>query len=93
MKTTDLFIHVTWFTQREVRALIEEFVDAHTDTQAEEVAAAMRVWLRIHCARCQRVISRNRRNTVDTLCAVCEKTPAPLLDDDPLGPETTQASP
>lgn len=49
----------------DLRALMLELIDAPDATGRDEAMAAIRVWLRTHCATCGAIVTRNTRQPED----------------------------
>lgn len=79
------FAHMQFVAQFELRALVEELLAAPDEPARAEITAAMRVWLRTHCAACGALIAHDLRRQEEAYCFVCfPLPPAP----DALAPQT-----
>ncbi|NTU84035.1 MAG: hypothetical protein HGA45_32465 [Chloroflexales bacterium] len=83
-----IFDRMHFIAQFELRALVEELLDAPDEAGRQEVAAAMRLWLRCHCESCGTLIRRELRRRGEEYCFVC--FPPPERDDLPPTPPATQ---
>jgi hypothetical protein len=54
----------------DLRALMNELLDAPDETGHDEAMTAIRVWLRTHCATCGTVVERSARRP-DPLSPTC----------------------
>jgi hypothetical protein len=75
-----VFDRMNFIAQFELRALIEELLAAPDEPARQEVAGAMRVWLRTHCASCGTLIDHALRRAGEAYCFVCFPPPPPDLD-------------
>ncbi len=75
-----IFDRMNFIAQFELRALIEELLAAPDEEARQEVIAAMRLWLRLHCAACGTLIDHDLRRRGETYCFVCFPPPPPELD-------------
>ncbi len=75
-----IFRRMNFVAPYELRALIEELLAASDEPAREEVAAAMRVWLRLHCRSCGTLIDHDLRRRGEEYCFVCFPPPPPDLD-------------
>jgi hypothetical protein len=90
MRPDFIFSHMTFIAQFELRALIEELLAAPDEPARQEVIAAMRFWLRMHCAICGALIDHALRRQGETCCFLCvppsppafAAPPAPAFDED-----------
>lgn len=73
-----VFERMNFIAQFELRALIEELLDAPEEAR-QEVMAAMRIWLRLHCESCGALIGHElrRRDPPEQYCFVCFPPPPP----------------
>lgn len=77
MPPEPVFTHMQFVAQFELRALIEELLAAPDDAARQDVTAAMRVWLRTHCAACGALIDHALRRQEEAYCFVCFPLPPP----------------
>ena len=57
----------------DLRALMNELIEAQDETGHTEAMTAIRVWLRTHCASCGAVVERsNRRDNLSPSCWECD---------------------
>jgi len=71
MPPEPVFAHMQFIAQFELRALVEELLAAPDDAARQDVTAAMRVWLRTHCAVCGALIDHDLRRRGEAYCFVC----------------------
>jgi hypothetical protein len=83
MLSRALFDRMNFIAQFELRALIEELLAAPDEQARQEVIAAMRLWLRLHCAACGTLIDHDLRRRGEAYCFVCFPPPPPDLDAPP----------
>jgi hypothetical protein len=69
--------------QFELRALVEELLAAPDEPAREEIMAAMRVWLRTHCAACGALIDEPLRRRGEAYCFVCFPPPPDATQPEP----------
>lgn len=67
-------------TYQYLRALLEEAVSALQDGKNDDLRAALRVYLALHCRRCGAIIPAALRAGGADLCAWCARPPLPALD-------------
>lgn len=63
-----------------LRALLEEAVQAIPDGANDDIRAALRVYLTLHCRRCGAIIPAALRAGGADRCAWCARPPLPALD-------------
>jgi len=80
MPPEPVFAHMQFIAQFELRALVEELLVAPDEPARVEVTAAMRVWLRTHCAACGALIDEPLRRRGEAYCLVCFPPPPAELE-------------
>jgi len=68
--------HVVLIPLHELRAIVEELVEAKGDLHRAQATSALAIWLRLHCIDCGRLIAATERTYGDTYCGLC--LPPPL---------------
>jgi hypothetical protein len=63
-----------------LRALLEEATKAIPNGANDDIRAALRVYLALHCRRCGAIIPESLRASGADRCAWCSRPPLPLLD-------------
>jgi hypothetical protein len=61
----------------DLRALVEDLIDARSPAERRRVTGALATWLRAHCAQCGTPLERDRRGRGEPWCWGYEITSLP----------------